>query len=622
MSSNMRIAGLASGMDIESIVKQLMTAARIPVNKLYQEKTLLQWKKDDYRAMNTQLSKLRDALSNLRLQRTFLTRRAISTNEAAVEATAGNNAATSTYQIHVEQIATTTTNISGEVKIDPDKKLWDYIEKQNEAIKNKFDQLRIRERFYDRIEVTSTQSKLKLTHGESITEAPEKIVVRTKDEDGNEVIKTYYKQEGSTGEELIYSLEGSEGTEEQIRLNINTGELIFSEDNPVTEGSIIEADYEYKSKKIKSYFTIMGEDGKPIAHEITIDTGSESLNSLFRRISSNRELGISLFYDSFKNVAALSTTRTGIYNEDGPEVIFGYYADDENGVLVEDFFFKEILNFSEANEKKGKNAIYTINGLSTESRTNQVTINGTTFTLKGEGNATVSVTSDTEAVLETIKNFVETYNEIIDTISAKIREERYRDYPPLTKEQKEEMDENEIKLWEERAKSGLLRSDPLLRSVLDKMRFAWSTPVAGSEEERYQMAEFGITTGSYLEYGKLYLDEDKLREALNDDPEAVLKFFTQSAETDSAKGVAQRLYNIVNNAISQLSQKAGNPNNPSLYDKSDLAESIRNIEKRIKERERRLQIQEQRYWTQFTLMEKYIQRANMQSMWLMQQFMS
>lgn len=622
MSSNMRIAGLASGMDIESIVKQLMTAARIPVNKLYQEKTLLQWKKDDYRAMNTQLSKLRDALSNLRLQRTFLTRRAISTNEAAVEATAGNNAATSTYQIHVEQIATTTTNISGEVKIDPDKKLWDYIEKQNEAIKNKFDQLRIRERFYDRIEVTSTQSKLKLTHGESITEAPEKIVVRTKDEDGNEVIKTYYKQEGSTGEELIYSLEGSEGTEEQIILNINTGELIFSEDNPVTEGSIIEADYEYKSKKIKSYFTIMGEDGKPIAHEITIDTGSESLNSLFRRISSNRELGISLFYDSFKNVAALSTTRTGIYNEDGPEVIFGYYADDENGVLVEDFFFKEILNFSEANEKKGKNAIYTINGLSTESRTNQVTINGTTFTLKGEGNATVSVTSDTEAVLETIKNFVETYNEIIDTISAKIREERYRDYPPLTKEQKEEMDENEIKLWEERAKSGLLRSDPLLRSVLDKMRFAWSTPVAGSEEERYQMAEFGITTGSYLEYGKLKLDEDKLREVLNEDPEAVLKFFTLSSENDSTKGVAQRLYGIVNEAISQLSQKAGNPANPALYDNSELAESIRNIEDRIKERERRLQIQEQRYWTQFTLMEKYIQRANMQSMWLMQQFMS
>lgn len=622
MSSIMRISGLASGMDIDSIVKQLMTAARQPVNKLYQEKTLLQWKKDDYRAMNTQLSKLRDALSNLRLQRTFLTRRAISTNEAAVEATAGNNAATSTYQIHVEQIATTTTNISGEVKIDPDKKLWDYIEKQNEAIKNKFDQLRIRERFYDRIEVTSTQSKLKLTHGESITEAPEKIVVRTKDEDGNEVIKTYYKQEGSTGEELIYSLEGSEGTEEQIRLNINTGELIFSEDNPVTEGSIIEADYEYKSKKIKSYFTIMGEDGKPIAHEITIDTGSESLNSLFRRISSNRELGISLFYDSFKNVAALSTTRTGIYNEDGPEVIFGYYADDENGVLVEDFFFKEILNFSEANEKKGKNAIYTINGLSTESRTNQVTINGTTFTLKGEGNATVSVTSDTEAVLETIKNFVETYNEIINTISAKIKEERYRDYPPLTKEQKEEMDENEIKLWEEKAKSGLLRNDPLLRSVLDKMRSAWSNPVAGLDERYDQMTEFGISTGSYLEYGKLYLDEDKLRQALNDDPEAVLKFFTQNGETDSSKGVAQRLYSVVNNAISQLSQKAGNPSNPSLYDNSELAKSIRNLEERIKERERRLLILEQRYWTQFSLMEKYIQRANVQSMWLAQQFMS
>lgn len=633
MSSIMRISGLASGMDIDSIVKQLMTAARQPVNKLYQEKTLLQWKKDDYRAMNTQLSRLRDALSRLRLQSTFLARKAVSSNEAAVVATATNNAATSTYSINVEKIATSTTNVSTEaININPDKKLWECL-KDNPEIQWK------KEKILDRIEVTTAQSSIKLKFGDTITEPPAKIEVKTKDEAGNEVVKVY-KLSGDTGEELVYSLEDSSGSEDQVFLDKTTGELVFTKE--LAEGSVIEAEYEYNTKKFDVHFTIfheeLDEDGKPQREEIKIevDAGSESLNTLFRRISSNREYGITLFYDSFQKKVVLSTNRTGRYNNeqiklniDGkevhPEVVFGILGKDENGEFIitqEDTFFKTILKFSETNEISGQNASFSINGLPTESYNNEITINGTTFTLKSAGEATISVSTDTEAILQTIKDFVNTYNEVINTISAKIKEERYRDYPPLTKEQKEEMDENEIKLWEEKAKSGLLRNDPLLRSVLDKMRSAWSNPVAGLDERYDQMTEFGISTGSYLEYGKLYLDEDKLRQALNDDPEAVLKFFTQNGETDSSKGVAQRLYSVVNNAISQLSQKAGNPSNPSLYDNSELAKSIRNLEERIKERERRLLILEQRYWTQFSLMEKYIQRANVQSMWLAQQFMS
>ena len=51
----MRISGMASGLDIDTMVKNLMTAERMPLDKLKQKKQTLEWQRDDYRFMNTLL---------------------------------------------------------------------------------------------------------------------------------------------------------------------------------------------------------------------------------------------------------------------------------------------------------------------------------------------------------------------------------------------------------------------------------------------------------------------------------------------------------------------------------------------------------------------------------------
>ena len=61
-----RISGLASGMDIDTIVSDLMKAERIPLDKLNQNKQTLEWQRDDYRAMNTLLLDFRSTLTQLR----------------------------------------------------------------------------------------------------------------------------------------------------------------------------------------------------------------------------------------------------------------------------------------------------------------------------------------------------------------------------------------------------------------------------------------------------------------------------------------------------------------------------------------------------------------------------
>jgi len=90
-----------------------------------------------------------------------------------------------------------------------------------------------------------------------------------------------------------------------------------------------------------------------------------------------------------------------------------------------------------------------------EAKHNEFTIEGVTYSLKGVSSEPVKidVKADIDAVVENIKNFVNSYNEMLAKINSVLTEERYRDYLPLTDDQKKAMSEDDIKLWEQKAKS-------------------------------------------------------------------------------------------------------------------------------------------------------------------------
>ena len=56
----MRISGLYSGLDIEDMIKQIMTAQRIPVDRVFRQKVKAEWKRDAYREVNTKFLQLRN----------------------------------------------------------------------------------------------------------------------------------------------------------------------------------------------------------------------------------------------------------------------------------------------------------------------------------------------------------------------------------------------------------------------------------------------------------------------------------------------------------------------------------------------------------------------------------
>ncbi|MCG0277753.1 MAG: flagellar filament capping protein FliD [Thermanaeromonas sp.] len=278
----------------------------------------------------------------------------------------------------------------------------------------------------------------------------------------------------------------------------------------------------------------------------------------------------------------------------------------------------------------GQNASFNITigdaKLTYTSSTNAPTVAGITLNLKKadpNNPVTITVSADTDAVFNAIKDFVNAYNELIGKINAKLTEPRYRDYLPLTDEQREQLSDEQEKKWEEKARSGLLQGDPLLQSILDKMRATMSAVVPGLSASADTLADIGITTGLYAERGKLYINEAKLREALSKDPVAVMRLFTKSPEDPKAyneKGIAQRLYDDVENALKMLYAKAGSDVSFSRVDTSAIGREIAQLNERIAAWENRLRQIEDRYWRQFTALERAIARMNMQSAWLAQQF--
>lgn len=234
---------------------------------------------------------------------------------------------------------------------------------------------------------------------------------------------------------------------------------------------------------------------------------------------------------------------------------------------------------------------------------------------------------DTDKIVDSIKSMVEEYNKIIELVNKEVSTRPDRDYAPLTSEQKKELSESEIETWEEKAKSGLLYGDSDLRSLSSDLRFI----ISGGNMEALRAV--GITTSTlYSDNGKLTLDENKLRAALEMDPESVEKLFTSKAGTDADgnqtfNGIATNLKSVMDKYVKTLGsmetkgiliKKAGSTSSPMSLTENAFYKQLAEINKQISKLQTRLESERDRYIKQFTSLETLISQMNSQSSWLSQ----
>lgn len=268
----------------------------------------------------------------------------------------------------------------------------------------------------------------------------------------------------------------------------------------------------------------------------------------------------------------------------------------------------------------GQQAKFTFNGLETERASNTFEINGFEMTLKEVTSTAVtfSSTPDTDTVVDTLKQFVDDYNTLIDTLNHKVRESKHRDFPPLSAEQKTVMKEKEIELWEEKAMSGTLRNDPTIQRLLSNMRIAMTSSVDTSNG-RMSLADIGLTTSTdYLANGKLDINEDKLREAISQNPTAVYELFAKSGDELNEQGIATNVRESLREANRSITNRAGSFGSGN--DSFILGRTVKEMDQQIDRFQDRMKTVESRYWKQFTAMEQAMQRANAQAAQLMSAF--
>ncbi len=617
-----RIGGLASGMDIDSIVAKLMSAERAPLYKLQQQKTKFEWQRDAYRSVNTKLKTFDTYVrDNFRYVKDLGKKTTTVSDSTNVSVTAGSTAQGNLSISSVTSLATA-AKVNGSLNGQT----------STQRLATKSDSLATMMGAGAPAELTFTLNEIDSSDPNNpVIQNPKEIKIDTSQ--SIESILTQLNQESgltasfdektgqfSFGTKVDYSISFDDATTKNaldsfgMNTNATTGQ--FKSDTKW----INESGGPVNSK------TRLGELGLSDG-SFTISVPQASGTNVSKEIKYNATDSVE---DLLKKISGAGATA--LVGSDG-KISITANATGEGNITFSglDSTLSSMLNGSQTG---GTDAKFIVNDVEMTSKTNKVTVSGYEITLKNKFNdvtnntppVTISSSTDTDALVDKIKEFVNTYNGLITDLGEQIKETKYRDYPPLTTEQREKMSESEIKLWEAKAKSGLLRSDSIIRDGLSKLRAQFVGQVGGLNDKSIDaLSELGITTsGKLSDAGKLEIkDEKKLREAIAKDPDQVIQIFTKTGKADDvevidgqaknvdSRGIAQRLQDTLSSITKDIEKKAGKTTDTD--NKYSIGKNMVDLDSRIERMQKRLVAVESRYWRQFSAMESAINKANQQS---------
>lgn len=300
----------------------------------------------------------------------------------------------------------------------------------------------------------------------------------------------------------------------------------------------------------------------------------------------------------------------------------------------------------EAKYTAGQNAKFTatVNGeqIELERGSNTVDMDGMSVTLKktfaddGEG-VGFETNTDSDKIIETIKSFADDINKLMEDTHKAFSTQPLRKssaatalasskggssgYMPLTEKDKEGMSESAIKAYEEKAKTGLLFQDTDLSAMYNSLR-----NVLTNASVRKDLEAIGITTGYSNNVTTLKVDEDKLRSALESDPDKVRKVFTDTIEGGASRnGLIEQLKAPLKTYGSTslgsqgvLVKKAGTKLSAVSMLNNDLQKQIGNYDTQIESWQSKMSAKIDYYTKQFTALEKLMSTMNSQSSMLSQ----
>ncbi len=563
MSDRMRITGMVSGMDTESIVQQLVAVKQKKVDDLKNDQKKLEWKQNAWQDLNTKIYNFYSGtLSKLRLSSAFKKQKTTVSDTTKASVTASGSAVNGMQTLQIKEIAKqgylTGAKLNSNIKYNSSNNIM--------GISNDL-----------------VGQRIKVTANTTLEEG-----TKYKYNDAGEIVLAT-KEEIAMAEQGLMNLRTADGSE---KLKV-TSEIKFTEDMTIQDfvGELKNAGVNASFDETYQRFYISAkETGKE--NDFTIENLPTSL-------SDGAPMGNAL------ELLGLDPTKTITY-EDG--------------------------STATASRIDGQDAKIVLNGAEYTSASNSFEINGLNIMALNktadDEEITINTVTDVDAAYNVIKEFLTEYNELINEMDKLYNADSARKYNMLSADDKEAMTDDEVETWEGTIKGSLLRKDTQLSAVISALTNgmmsgatigARTTYVKGQNKDSDELIEikeggkqmylsdFGIKTLGYFnakdnEHHAYYIDgdpdvdsvsgkDDKLRKALQRDPEGTADFFA---------GLCKNLYTALDKTMSTSTDYSSIY---KVYNDKQLKKDYDNYSKKIKEAEKKLSAYEDKWYDKFSKME-------------------
>lgn len=505
----MRITGMSSGLDIDSIVTDSLKPYRLKIQAQQQQKQILEWKQTQYQSImkkaNSFYSKYLDVANanGLYTNKAYNQTKFTSSDDSVVTVTGSNNATIDNYKVSVTQLA---AKASDTLKSDD---LKSYEGTANAKLSVNYGDGTFE------FEVTDDTGKL-LSNDKIISNF--NAEVSKKKSEYNSVISEDKRLQGILSEDK--RLKDIITEHDKLQAIVDAGDDSTEEKKLELEEAKTKLNDETYKKTIQDTTDkLENEDYKK-----QLEDANNALNQVdYKDKLDNAKAGVNSVDISLK----YSQFSKGLVFTGKEEGKGSFTIEDSDGNKIIDATSKKLI----AEITNGKGEKYPI----TDSDKNSVTLDGVTFNFKDVGDSKITGEQDVTELKNKIVSFIKDYNELLGEINGRIWENYDGDYLPLTDDQREAMSDKQIEQWETKAQTGLLRKDDDLRTLSDNMKNIMSTLIGSTGID---LERIGIKpVNDYKEKnGTFEIDEDKLTEALKNNFDGIKELFMKEPDSTGKNG--------------------------------------------------------------------------------------
>ena len=694
-----RMTGLTSGLDTESIVNQLMSAQRTKQTKVENKKQKLEWKQEIWKGLNTKIYGFyKDSLSKMKYSSNYSTKKASVSDATKLTATASAKAAAGSYKVAINKIASAQYVTSGKLSYKDSSG-------NTATTSTKLSELGMSSGTVLKLEVGDQSSALEVKDDTTIKdfvsfcsnaglnatfdEKQQRFFISSKDSgeknsfklSANGYANNITTDDGQTvnGQTLINNINDAVGltnltSEQKSTYNsivygaISSNKEISSDDITTLQTfAKSSADAEANSKatafyraKLEKNYTLSDEDAKAIEDKYNANgtlTDEDKATAIQKEKDEKKKADIDKQMATDESKAAIAklaesgitaqnvtdaglndasqytfeskTERDNVANEAVNNAVTAYNKVASKGITstndalaalglqnVDGSAVSESSNSLGMVVTEASDTEIVYNGATLTSNNTSIEVAGVTLNLLGTTAAgesvNVTVSNDTSAVYDNIKEFITEYNSILKTMNTYYDAASASSYEVLTDDQKKAMSDDEVDKWNTKIKDSLLRRDSTLSSLISTLKTDMMGTVTASNGKTYSLANLGITTSSknYSEGGLLHIKGDADDDEFADSTNTLMQMLEEDPDTvkEVLSGLASNLYDSLNKKMGTTTLSSA----LTFYNDKEMASQLSDYKKEISDWESKLSDMEEKYYSQFSAMETALAKIQSQ----------